>query len=99
MKRVFVCAERPSPGIEKGLHAFRNCREPWRIGMRSMGTVDEAGRQRMLRARRLLENSDAPRDAVAAASGWESAARLCKVFKVDTGVTPTEYRRRARSVE
>ncbi|MBO9578344.1 MAG: helix-turn-helix domain-containing protein [Microbacteriaceae bacterium] len=65
------------------------------------GTTPAAwlGRQRVLRAQQLLEETDLGLDAVAAAAGFGSAAVLRQNFARVLGITPTAYRARfARAV-
>jgi transcriptional regulator GlxA family with amidase domain len=52
--------------------------------------------QRVLRARRLLEETDLPVDAVARDAGFGSAALLRHHFTQCTGITPTAFRRSRR---
>lgn len=49
---------------------------------------------RLRKARQLLENSGLPLDEVAAACGYSNFYYFLKVFKAQTGYTPTEYRNR-----
>ncbi len=56
-------------------------------------------RQRLHHARRLLEQTDLPVEAVAARSGFGSAALLRHHFARGVGVPPADYRRTFRCVE
>ena len=48
--------------------------------------------QRMAEAERLLAETEAPLDEVAAQAGFDSAAYFCRVFKRRESMTPTQYR-------
>ena len=52
--------------------------------------------QRVLRARRLLEDTDLPVEAVARDAGFGSAALLRHHFTRCTGITPTTFRTQRR---
>ena len=52
--------------------------------------------QRVLRARRLLEDTDLPVEAVARDAGFGSAALLRHHFTRCTGITPTAFRTQRR---
>jgi AraC family transcriptional activator FtrA len=54
--------------------------------------------QRILRARRLLESSNASIEDVAQQSGFGSAASLRAHFRAATGTSPTAYRRTFRAI-
>jgi len=56
------------------------------------GPLDWLHQQRILRARELLERTDASVDQVAASCGLGTAATLRRHFHRATGVTPTAYR-------
>jgi transcriptional regulator GlxA family with amidase domain len=49
--------------------------------------------QRVLLARRLLEETDLDIDAVAARSGFSTAILLRHHFRRSVGITPTDYRK------
>jgi len=51
---------------------------------------------RMTRARRLLAASDLPVGEVASRVGFSDGNYFARVFKRETGLTPSGYRRRAR---
>ncbi|BDZ49345.1 hypothetical protein GCM10025867_15860 [Frondihabitans sucicola] len=53
--------------------------------------------QRLHEARRLLEATELPVEAVAAESGFGSAATLRTHFARELGTTPTQYRKRHRA--
>jgi AraC family transcriptional regulator, transcriptional activator FtrA len=53
--------------------------------------------QRILHARRLLEETDMPVEEVAAGSGFGTAANLREHFRRATHTTPTAYRRAFRA--
>jgi LacI family transcriptional regulator len=53
-------------------------------------------KERIRLAKDLLLRSDLAMPAVASASGFSSAKQLCVTFTRETGVNPTEYRRRER---
>jgi transcriptional regulator GlxA family with amidase domain len=55
--------------------------------------------QRVLEARRLLEESDLPVEAVAWRVGFGTAASLRDHFRRTTATTPTAYRRSFRAAE
>ena len=48
------------------------------------------------RARALLENPDAPVSDVGESAGFESPYHFSRAFRAREGVSPSEYRRRAR---
>lgn len=52
---------------------------------------------RLAEARQLLADTDLPISQVAFDSGFNSLASFNRVFKADSGVSPTDYRRTARS--
>ena len=56
------------------------------------GPLEWLHQQRILRARELLERTDASVDQVAASCGLGTAATLRRHFHRATGVTPTAYR-------
>lgn len=58
--------------------------------------LQEIRRVRMERAKQLLANTDQPMPQVAQASGFSNAERLSVVFREESGMTPTEYRRQFR---
>lgn len=49
---------------------------------------------RILKARKLLSETDLPVQDVYVECGFESASYFARVFRTDTGVSPTEYRRK-----
>jgi transcriptional regulator GlxA family with amidase domain len=51
--------------------------------------------QRMLSARRLLEESDLSIEQIAAVTGFGSSANFRAVFRREVGTTPSAYRRAA----
>ena len=51
---------------------------------------------RLRRARALLENTDAPVSDVGESAGFESHYHFSRAFRAREGVSPSEYRRRAR---
>ena len=57
---------------------------------------EEIRRAHLDTARELLANTDLPMPAVAQRSGFESAVRLTTVFREETGMTPTAFRRQFR---
>ena len=56
----------------------------------------ELVRQQVARARHLLTETDLPTVEIAVHCGFEYASRLSTVFKRETGLTPTAYRRQYR---
>ena len=52
---------------------------------------------RLERSRRLLGESDLPVDKIARRSGMGNGSQLAKLFRKRFGVSPTEFRRRART--
>jgi AraC-like DNA-binding protein len=50
-------------------------------------------------ARRLLAETDLPMTAVADGSGFPNAKELSTVFRQETGLTPTAYRRQYRGAK
>lgn len=58
--------------------------------------AEELRRVRLERARQLLANTDLPVPQVATASGFASREYLAYAFKQATGLTPREFRQRAR---
>jgi AraC-like DNA-binding protein len=54
-------------------------------------------RARLDRSRRLLADSDLPVDKIARRSGMGNGSQLAKLFRKRFGVSPTEFRRRART--
>jgi LacI family transcriptional regulator len=60
------------------------------------GLWEEIRRVRMEHAKRLLAETDRPMSAVADGSGFPNAKELSAVFRQETGLTPTAYRRRFR---
>lgn len=54
------------------------------------------GELRLSHAKRLLSGTNLSLTETALSSGFSSAARLGEVFREELGVTPTEYRRKAR---
>jgi transcriptional regulator GlxA family with amidase domain len=55
--------------------------------------IDYVQNLRVEEAKRQLETSDKPVDAVSAATGYEDPAFFRRLFKRRTGLTPSEYRR------
>ncbi len=60
--------------------------------------MDELTRARIVLAQGLLAGSDLPMETVAERSGLPSSHRLSVVFRAETGMSPTEYRRKFRVV-
>ncbi len=58
--------------------------------------ASEIRRVRIERARHLLEVTDVPLGQIAADCGFGDAPRLSKVFRREMGMTPSQYRMRAR---
>ncbi len=58
---------------------------------------DEIRRTRLERARRLLAETDLQMKVLAEQAGFSDASHLAVVFRQDLGLTPTAYRRQARS--
>lgn len=58
--------------------------------------LEEIRRARIERARELLMNTDMVMPEIASRSGFESAVRLTTVFREETGMTPTGFRRQFR---
>ncbi len=58
--------------------------------------LDEIIRVRIELTKQMLSDTDMRMPKVAAAAGFSSASRLSVVFHKETGMTPTEYRRRFR---
>jgi AraC-like DNA-binding protein len=52
--------------------------------------------RRLMRARELLQTTDAPLATVALETGFASQAHFSTVFRVATGVTPSHYRRKSK---
>jgi LacI family transcriptional regulator len=63
------------------------------------GLWEEIRRVRMEHARRLLAETDLPMTAVADGSGFPNAKELSTVFRQETGLTPTAYRRQYRGAK
>jgi LacI family transcriptional regulator len=61
------------------------------------GLWEEIRRAHMERARQLLADTDAPMATVAERAGFSGAAQLSVVFRQETGLTPTAYRRQYRN--
>jgi LacI family transcriptional regulator len=61
------------------------------------GIWAEIRRVRLDRARTLLAGSDLPISRVATHAGFSDGKQLSVVFRQETGLTPTQYRRRSRS--
>jgi LacI family transcriptional regulator len=61
--------------------------------------LEEIRRARLERVRELLVNTDLPMPTIAVRSGFDSAVRLTTVFREETGLTPTGFRRQFRMVE
>lgn len=55
--------------------------------------------ERLARARRLLENTDLPQKAVAAAAGFPNEFYFNRLFRRENGMPPGEYRRRFKKEE
>lgn len=53
---------------------------------------------RIEEAKQLLETSATPTDSIAASVGYEDPASFRRLFKRETGLTPSEYRRRFRNI-
>jgi LacI family transcriptional regulator len=60
------------------------------------GLWEEIRRVHVENARRLLSGTDLPMTAVADEAGFPNAKELSVVFRQETGVTPTAYRRQFR---
>jgi LacI family transcriptional regulator len=58
--------------------------------------LEEVRHTRVERARQLLAGTDLSMPAVARRSGFASAERLSVLFRKETGITPTGYRRQFR---
>jgi len=58
---------------------------------------DEIVRQRINRAKQLLAETDRSMEWIAENSGYNYLSRLSAQFKAETGLTPMQYRRQARS--
>lgn len=58
---------------------------------------EEIRRAHMERARSLLATSDMPIARVAASAGFSEAKHLSTVFRQETGMTPSQYRRQTRT--
>jgi LacI family transcriptional regulator len=56
----------------------------------------EIVRSRIVRARRILEETDAPIKVVAPAAGFTSSERMAQVFRRQLNMSPVEYRRARR---
>jgi LacI family transcriptional regulator len=61
--------------------------------------LEEIRRARLDRVRELLVNTDLSMPVIAERSGFDSAVRLTTVFREETGMTPTGFRRQFRMVE
>ncbi|HUO08604.1 MAG TPA: substrate-binding domain-containing protein [Phycisphaerae bacterium] len=61
--------------------------------------LEEIRRARLDRVRELLVNTDLSMPVIAERSGFDSAVRLTTVFREETGLTPTGFRRQFRIVE
>ena len=62
------------------------------------GLGEEIRRVRMDKARWLLSGTEMPIARVATASGFSEAKHLSTAFRRESGLTPTEYRRRSRAL-
>ncbi len=60
------------------------------------GPGAEISRTRLVRAKAMLRQTELPVSAIAADCGYSDQTRLGVVFKRDTGLTPTQFRKRAR---
>lgn len=58
--------------------------------------ASEIRRARIERARQMLEGTDVPLARIAVDCGFTDAPRLSKVFRREMGMTPSQYRERAR---
>ncbi|MGN6371114.1 MAG: substrate-binding domain-containing protein [Phycisphaerae bacterium] len=61
--------------------------------------LEEIRRARLDRVREMLVNTDLPMPTIAERSGFDSAVRLTTVFREETGLTPTGFRRQFRITE
>ena len=61
--------------------------------------LEEIRRARLDRVREMLVNTDLPMPTIADRSGFDSAVRLTTVFREETGMTPTGFRRQFRITE
>jgi LacI family transcriptional regulator len=61
------------------------------------GLGEEIRRVRLEKAKGLLSGTEIPIAQVATNSGFSEAKRLSTVFRLETGLTPMEYRRRSRA--
>jgi LacI family transcriptional regulator len=61
--------------------------------------LEEIRRARLDRVREMLVNTDLPMPAIAERAGFDSAVRLTTVFREETGLTPTGFRRQFRITE
>jgi LacI family transcriptional regulator len=61
------------------------------------GLGDEIRRVHVERAKELLASTELPVAGVAERSGFSSSSHLCVVFRQETGLTPTAFRRQVRS--
>jgi LacI family transcriptional regulator len=58
--------------------------------------ADEIRRVHLERAKQLLADTDMPVPNVAAASGFRSREYLARAFKLETGLSPRQYRNRVQ---
>jgi transcriptional regulator GlxA family with amidase domain len=91
--------QRPLTVAEMARHAVRSERSFMRHFRAETGSTPLAWlhEQRILHARRLLEETDMPVEDVAASSGFGTAANLREHFRRATRTTPTAYRRAFRA--
>jgi len=61
--------------------------------------LEEIRRARLDRVREMLVNTDLAMPVIAERAGFDSAVRLTTVFREETGLTPTGFRRQFRIVE
>jgi len=87
-------------GVDDIVHCLEISRRALELKFRNtIGRTpyDELQRVRLLRAKRLLMETDFTIPKVAALSGYGSGAYLAQVFRKDVGMTPAQFRRSHRT--
>lgn len=94
-----LIAERLRAGLSLGELADAACLSPWHLHRRfkrATGLTPQQyiRRERIARAKRLLDDTELTAAAVAKECGIPSASRFIALFRQEAGCTPAEYRRR-----
>lgn len=82
-RKVMISRRKLEVGFKRTFHRTPQ-KEIWRV--------------RVARAKTLLEQTSAKMPRIAQLSGFSNADRLCVIFRRETGVTPSDWRQRSRSV-